>query len=251
LFVAEIRQYNPLAAIYVIENWIYLDSTNWQTDCSALHNIYKNIVAELDIRLIPCLIGWNIIRQLYGFTALNPYLDNQKPNLIGTYLNALIAAAKITGLNPLNNTFVPFGLSFLDAVKIQDAAYKALIASDTNPFIFFTFNTAYLRAGQLIGSSTYRASCIQIYGKNVNWTSGEVRSISPNGVGAWYQGLAYPNINDLGLLLYQDPANPIAVTGTESSPQTITGLDPNKRIYCAVNDFDYSDNLAAFTVAYR
>lgn len=255
-FIAEIKKYTS-AKIYQFQNWPYQDSTDYVADLTAMDNQYKTISGESGAIILPTGIAWNLLRVNYGFQNLNPYYDNRHPNLIGIYLNALVCFAKIMGVSPVGNAFVPVGISTTDAAKLQDIANKALTSGIIKAFKEFNFTATTVKEGFAIEAGNFKAASIDIYVKDVNWNNGAAQITSLSGNGPWYSGLGYPNINSCGILVYQDPANPIAVTGTPNAPQTIPNLNPNLPISVAVNDGNYGNNTNsnsggyAFIVGYR
>jgi len=251
LFVDEIRTYNPNAIIYLMENWAYSTSTNYQTDFTTIYNNYRTIATEKNVKIVPCGTAWNMLRIRPGFTALNPYLDERHPILAGIYLNACVFLKKLFGISPLGNTFIPTGLSSSDALTLQDIANKSLTTDSTYSFKTFTFGAVNIKEGVLIESADFRASSLEVYGYNVNWNNGSASVTNVDGIGGWYSGLGYPVVNSCGMLIYQDATNPIALTGTIVSPQLITGLNINAAMRLAVNDGNYANNSGNLAFAYR
>lgn len=251
LFVGAIRDKQPYCNIYVYDNWAYNTATDYQADTTTIDTYTKQIAIELGIKIIPCSIGWNIIRLLYGFSSLNLYYDNKHPTLAGIYLNALINLGVILNADPLINSFVPTGLSISDAAKLRDAAKKALTATASYPYKESTFNATTIKAGVYLDSNTFRASTIQLYVKDINWNNGSGLVTSPNGSGSLNSSMGYPTVNTNCILIYQDPLTPIEVLGIPSAPQLITGLDPTKPIWITVNDSNYANNSGGFTFGWR
>lgn len=251
LFVSAIRDKNPACNIFLYGNWSWNDVTDYQAAMTTMDTNYKTICTELGIKLIPCHIGWNILKQLYGWTSLNPYSDTRHPSLIGIYLNALISLATIANLNILNNSFVPNGISNSDASKIKDAAQKALTYTIANPYKQFTYSAVTIKEGTYLSSDTHRATTIQIYTKNIAWNNGANNITTQSGLNFYESSFAYPSIHQCAALIYQDPLSPIEITGTETTPQLITGLDPTKPIRITVNDGNYANNTGTFDVCWR
>ena len=251
LFIDLTRQYNPNCLIYLFENWAYADSQNWQNDMTSMDSVYKALAARKGVNIIPCGIAWNILRMNPGFANLNPYYDNRHPSLIGIYLNAMICLGKILGVNPINNNFVPPGLTNVDALRLRDIANKSLTQDASNSFKEFTFTAVNLKEGALIKDANFRTTTLEVYAKDINWNTG-AQQITYYSQSFKDNISIYPTIELCASLIYQPGNSPIQIVGTPTSPQIINNLDPTKPIYWAINDYsNYANNTGSLTVGYR
>lgn len=251
-FIDLCRQYSPNCLIYLFENWSYVDSSNWQADFTAMDNVYQAIAAAKGVGIIPFGRAWNILRMQPGFNTLNPYYDNRHPTLIGVYLNAMVALGRILNVNPISNSFIPTsGISTQQALRLRDIASKSLIQDALNSFNEYTFTSVSIKEGAVIRDVNYRTTTLEIYAKSINWNNGANQVTTVNGYGSLNSSMGYPTVNGNATLLYQDSTSPIELNGTQQSPQLITGLDPTKPIYIAVNDSNYANNSGSLIIGYR
>lgn len=88
-----------------------------------IRDAYSYIGAYLDALVIPAGVAFHNADQSYPHLELySP--DNSHPSLQGTYLVACLMMARIWGINPVGNRYIPEGLDTATAQQIQTLAWQ-------------------------------------------------------------------------------------------------------------------------------
>ena len=129
-WVDYIRDYcpNPNAIIIVPINWAY--SGDWENYTAFNSTFVKNcqdVALDLGVTLCPVGVAYQEVYDLEGSEGtLTWFLDDRHPTLKATYMAAAMEFGLIYGVDPLDITWAPNGLSAADAAAMRGYASRAL-----------------------------------------------------------------------------------------------------------------------------
>jgi len=118
---AEIKKANSKTVLYM--TWAQKDSPS---DMSILASSYLSVGAQLNAQVAPVGKLWEYIQKAYPQIEL--YIsDNKHPTLSGTYTAACVFYFSLFKKNPIENTYVPSGMSSGNVIAIRKAVYDYMI----------------------------------------------------------------------------------------------------------------------------
>ncbi len=129
-WVDYIRDYcpNPNAIIIVPVNWAYSgDWENYTAFNSTFVQNYQDVALDLGVTLCPVGVAYQEVYDLEGSEGtLTWFLDDRHPTLKATYMAAAMEYGLIFGVDPMEITWAPNGLSSDDAAAMRGYASRAL-----------------------------------------------------------------------------------------------------------------------------
>ena len=129
-WVDYIREYcpNPNAIIIVPVNWAYSgDWENYTAFNSTFVKNYQDVALDLGVTLCPVGVAYQEVYDLEGSAGtLTWFLDDRHPTLKATYMAAAMEYGLIYGVDPMEITWAPSGLSSDDAAAMRGYASRAL-----------------------------------------------------------------------------------------------------------------------------
>ena len=129
-WVDYIREYcpNPNAIIIVPVNWAYSgDWENYTAFNSTFVKNYQDVALDLGVTLCPVGVAYQEVYDLEGSEGtLTWFLDDRHPTLKATYMAAAMEYGLIYGVDPMDITWAPSGLSGDDAAAMRGYASRAL-----------------------------------------------------------------------------------------------------------------------------
>ena len=116
----EIKKINAQTELFM--TWAPKDSPN---DITELAASYISVGSKLSAKVVPVGKIWD------SFQKANPLInlynsDNKHPSLAGTYLVSCVFYYNLFNKNPINNTYLPTGISTQNAAAIQSGVYDFL-----------------------------------------------------------------------------------------------------------------------------
>lgn len=116
----EIKKVNAKTVLYM--TWAPKDSPS---DINGLAASYISVGSQLHANVVPVGRLWEYI--LNNYPQISLYLsDNKHPTLTGTYAIACAFYYSLFNKNPMDNTYVPAGLSTTNVLTIREAVYSFL-----------------------------------------------------------------------------------------------------------------------------
>jgi len=117
---AEIKKINAQTELFM--TWAPKDSPN---DITELAASYISVGSQLKAKVVPIGKIWD------AFQKANPLInlynsDNKHPSLAGSYLASCAFYYSIFNKNPINNTYLPTGISTQNAAAIRSGVYNFL-----------------------------------------------------------------------------------------------------------------------------
>ena len=129
-WVDYIREYcpNPNAIIIVPVNWAYSgDWENYTAFNATFVKNYQDVALDLGVTLCPVGVAYQEVYDLEGSAGtLTWFLDDRHPTLKATYMAAAMEYGLIYGVDPMEITWAPSGLSSDDAAAMRGYASRAL-----------------------------------------------------------------------------------------------------------------------------
>jgi hypothetical protein len=117
----EIKKANAKTALYM--TWPNKDAPS---DMDSLETAYLTVGKQLTAQVAPVGKVWEYIQKTYPQIEL--YIsDNKHPTLSGTYTAACVFYFSMFNKNPINNTYIPSGMSMSNVVTIRKAVYDYMI----------------------------------------------------------------------------------------------------------------------------
>ena len=125
-----IREYcpNPNAIIIVPINWAYSgDWANYTAFNSTFVKNYQDVALDLGVTLCPVGVAYQEVFDLEGSEGtLTWFLDDRHPTLKATYMAAAMEYGLIYGVDPMDITWAPSGITAADAAAMRGYASRAL-----------------------------------------------------------------------------------------------------------------------------
>lgn len=113
----EIKKINAKTVLYM--TWAPKDTP---TDITQLASSYISVGQQLNASVVPIGKVWDYF--VKNYPSLNIYYtDDKHPALPGTYLIACSFYYSLFGKNPVNNSYIPTGLTTTNALTIRKAIY--------------------------------------------------------------------------------------------------------------------------------
>ena len=171
-WVDYIRDYcpNPNAIIIVPINWAY--SGDWENYTAFNATFVKNcqdVALDLGVTLCPVGVAYQEVYDLEGAEGtLTWFLDDRHPTLKATYMAAAMEYGLIYGVDPMEITWTPSGLSAADADAMRGYASRAL-----NGFTNYVDHTA--------GQVHYKVTVRDQFGMEVEAPEPVVMTLSDGG----------------------------------------------------------------------
>ena len=129
-WVDYIRDYcpNPNAIIIVPVNWAYSgDWENYTAFNATFVKNYQDVALDLGVTLCPVGVAYQEVFDLEGSNGtLTWFLDDRHPTLKATYMAAAMEYGLIYGVDPMDITWAPDGMSAADAAAMRGYASRAL-----------------------------------------------------------------------------------------------------------------------------
>ena len=129
-WVDYIREYcpNPNAIIIVPINWAYSgDWANYTAFNSTFVKNCQDVALDLGVTLCPVGVAYQEVYDLEGSEGtLTWFLDDRHPTPKATYMAAAMEYGLIYGVDPMDITWAPNGLSAADAAAMRGYASRAL-----------------------------------------------------------------------------------------------------------------------------
>ncbi|MBQ9575576.1 MAG: hypothetical protein IJV11_01725 [Muribaculaceae bacterium] len=129
-WVDYIRDYcpNPNAIIIVPVNWAYSgDWENYTAFNSTFIKNYEDVALDLGVTLCPVGLAYQEVYDLEGSEGtLTWFLDDRHPTLKATYMAAAMEYGLIYGVDPVEITWAPAGLTASEAAAMRGYASRAL-----------------------------------------------------------------------------------------------------------------------------
>ena len=129
-WVDYIREYcpNPNAIIIVPINWAYSgDWANYTAFNSTFVKNYQDVALDLGVTLCPVGVAYQEVFDLEGSEGtLTWFLDDRHPTLKATYMAAAMEYGLIYGVDPMDITWAPSGITAADAAAMRGYASRAL-----------------------------------------------------------------------------------------------------------------------------
>ena len=171
-WVDYIREYcpNPNAIIIVPINWAYSgDWANYTAFNSTLVKNYQDVALDLGVTLCPVGVAYQEVYDKEGSEGtLTWFLDDRHPTLKATYMAAAMEYGLIYGVDPIDITWAPSGLSAADAAAMRGYASRAL-----NGFTNYVDHTA--------GQVHYKVTVRDQFGMEVEAPEPIVMTLSDGG----------------------------------------------------------------------
>ena len=148
---------NPNAIIIVPVNWAYSgDWENYTAFNATFVKNYQDVALDLGVTLCPVGVAYQEVYDLEGSAGtLTWFLDDRHPTLKATYMAAAMEYGLIYGVDPLEITWAPSGLSSDDAAAMRGYASRAL-----NGFTNYVNHTA--------GQVHYKVTVRDQFGMEIN-----------------------------------------------------------------------------------
>jgi hypothetical protein len=171
-WVDYIRDYcpNPNAIIIVPVNWAYSgDWENYTAFNATFVKNYQDVALDLGVTLCPVGVAYQEVYDLEGSTGtLTWFLDDRHPTLKATYMAAAMEYGLIYGVDPMDITWAPNGLSADDAAAMRGYASRAL-----NGFTNYVDHTA--------GQVHYKVTVRDQFGMEIEAPEPVVMTLSDGG----------------------------------------------------------------------
>ncbi len=171
-WVDYIREYcpNPNAIIIVPINWAYSgDWANYTAFNSTFVKNYQDVALDLGVTLCPVGVAYQEVYDLEGSEGtLTWFLDDRHPTLKATYMAAAMEYGLIYGVDPMDISWAPNGLSAADAAAMRGYASRAL-----NGFTNYVDHTA--------GQVHYKVTVRDQFGMEVEAPEPVVMTLSDGG----------------------------------------------------------------------
>ena len=171
-WVDYIREYcpNPNAIIIVPVNWAYSgDWENYTAFNSTFVKNYQDVALDLGVTLCPVGVAYQEVYDLEGSEGtLTWFLDDRHPTLKATYMAAAMEYGLIYGVDPVDITWAPSGLSAADATAMRGYASRAL-----NGFTNYVDHTA--------GQVHYKVTVRDQFGMEIEAPEPVVMTLSDGG----------------------------------------------------------------------
>jgi hypothetical protein len=117
----EIKKINAKTVLYM--TWAPKDSP---TDMVALNSSYLSVGLRINAKVAPVGQVWESVQK--SNPLINFYFsDNKHPSLAGTYLISCVFYYSLFNKNPVNNTYIPTGISTQNASAIRKGVYDFMI----------------------------------------------------------------------------------------------------------------------------
>ncbi len=171
-WVDYIREYcpNPNAIIIVPVNWAYSgDWENYTAFNATFVKNYQDVALDLGVTLCPVGVAYQEVYDLEGSAGtLTWFLDDRHPTLKATYMAAAMEYGLIYGVDPMDITWAPSGLSAADAASMRGYASRAL-----NGFTNYVDHTA--------GQVHYKVTVRDQFGMEIEAPEPVVMTLSDGG----------------------------------------------------------------------
>ena len=171
-WVDYIREYcpNPNAIIIVPVNWAYSgDWENYTAFNATFVKNYQDVALDLGVTLCPVGVAYQEVYDLEGSAGtLTWFLDDRHPTLKATYMAAAMEYGLIYGVDPMEITWAPSGLSSDDAAAMRGYASRAL-----NGFTNYVDHTA--------GQVHYKVTVRDQFGMEIEAPEPVVMTLSDGG----------------------------------------------------------------------
>ena len=171
-WVDYIREYcpNPNAIIIVPVNWAYSgDWENYTAFNATFVKNYQDVALDLGVTLCPVGVAYQAVFDLEGSEGtLTWFLDDRHPTLKATYMAAAMEYGLIYGVDPMEITWAPNGLSAADAAAMRGYASRAL-----NGFTNYVDHTA--------GQVHYKVTVRDQFGMEIEAPEPVVMTLSDGG----------------------------------------------------------------------
>ena len=171
-WVDYIREYcpNPNAIIIVPVNWAYSgDWANYTAFNSTFVKNYQDVALDLGVTLCPVGVAYQDVYDKEGSEGtLTWFLDDRHPTLKATYMAAAMEYGLIYGVDPMDITWAPAGLSADEAAAMRGYASRAL-----NGFTNYVDHTA--------GQVHYKVTVRDQFGMEVEAPEPIVMTLSDGG----------------------------------------------------------------------
>ena len=171
-WVDYIREYcpNPNAIIIVPINWAYSgDWANYTAFNATFVKNYQDVALDLGVTLCPVGVAYQEVYDLEGAEGtLTWFLDDRHPTLKATYMAAAMEYGLIYGVDPMDITWAPSGLSAADASAMRGYASRAL-----NGFTNYVDHTA--------GQVHYKVTVRDQFGMEIEAPEPVVMTLSDGG----------------------------------------------------------------------
>jgi hypothetical protein len=117
----EIKKINAKTMLYM--TWPNKDAPK---DMDSLEAVYLSVGKQLNAQVAPAGKVWEYIQKTNPQIEL--YIsDNKHPTLSGTYAVACVFYFSMFNKNPVENTYIPSGMSMANVVAIRKAVYDYMI----------------------------------------------------------------------------------------------------------------------------
>ncbi len=167
-----IREYcpNPNAIIIVPINWAYSgDWANYTAFNATFVKNYQDVALDLGVTLCPVGVAYQEVYDLEGSEGtLTWFLDDRHPTLKATYMAAAMEYGLIYGVDPMDITWAPDGLTAADAAAMRGYASRAL-----NGFTNYVDHTA--------GQVHYKVTVRDQFGMEIDAPEPVVMTLSDGG----------------------------------------------------------------------
>jgi hypothetical protein len=171
-WVDYIREYcpNPNAIIIVPINWAYSgDWANYTAFNSTFVKNYQDVALDLGVTLCPVGVAYQEVYDLEGSEGtLTWFLDDRHPTLKATYMAAAMEYGLIYGVDPMDISWAPAGMSASDAAAMRGYASRAL-----NGFTNYVDHTA--------GQVHYKVTVRDQFGMEIEAPEPVVMTLSAGG----------------------------------------------------------------------
>ena len=171
-WVDYIREYcpNPNAIIIVPINWAYSgDWANYTAFNATFVKNYQDVALDLGVTLCPVGVAYQEVYDLEGSEGtLTWFLDDRHPTLKATYMAAAMEYGLIYGVDPMDITWAPDGLTAADADAMRGYASRAL-----NGFTNYVDHTA--------GQVHYKVTVRDQFGMEIDAPEPVVMTLSDGG----------------------------------------------------------------------
>jgi len=106
--------------------WAPKDSPN---DITTIAASYTSVGSQINAQVVAAGMVWDAVQK--ANPQLNLYFsDNKHPSLSGTYLVSCAFYYCLFNKNPINNTYLPAGMSPQDATAIRKGVFDFLSVND-------------------------------------------------------------------------------------------------------------------------
>jgi len=116
----EIKKKNAKTVLFM--TWALKESP---ADIVEIASSYLSVGSQLDAGVAPVGKVWDTFQKANPLINLY-FSDNKHPSLAGTYLVSCVFYYSLFNKNPVNNTYVPAGLTSQNAIAIRKGVYESL-----------------------------------------------------------------------------------------------------------------------------